>query len=72
VPLLLHRNQYPNVKFAQGNTIAIEPMVHAGRKEIITDRDGWTVRTRDNSPAAHFEHTVIINANRAIILTQRD
>lgn len=72
VPPLLVRSQYPNVKFEQGMTIAIEPMVHAGTKEIITDSDGWTVRTRDGSPAAHFEHTVIINEKEAIILTQRD
>eukprot|EP01156_Anaeramoeba_ignava_P002205 Anaeramoba_ignava/a217803_42.p2 GENE.a217803_42~~a217803_42.p2 ORF type:complete len:272 (+),score=-20.09 a217803_42:401-1216(+) len=72
VPPLLHRSQYPNWKLQQGMTIAIEPMVHAGRKEIITGRDGWTIRTADGKPAAHFEHTVIVNKDKAIILTERD
>jgi methionyl aminopeptidase len=72
VPPLLHRSQYPNVKLLNGMVIAIEPMVHLGRKEIKTARDGWTIVTADKSPAAHFEHTVVINNNKALILTLRD
>ena len=44
----------------------------AGAKEIKTAKDGWTIVTADHSPAAHFEHTVIINNDRALILTLRD
>ena len=52
--------------------IAIEPMVHAGRQQVKTLRDGWTYVTADGSPAAHFEHTVIIDKGKANILTLRD
>ncbi|MFH1050929.1 MAG: type I methionyl aminopeptidase [bacterium] len=72
VPPLLHRSQYPNVKLVNGMAIAIEPMVHAGGKNIKTLRDGWTVVTADKSPAAHFEHTIVINSEKPIILTLRD
>lgn len=69
LPPLLQRKKFPNVKLAENMTICIEPMVHAGAKEVYTDVDGWTVRTRDKSPAAHFEHTVVIGKNSARILT---
>ncbi len=72
VPPLLYRANYPNVKLANGMTIAIEPMVHAGGKEIESLEDGWTVVTADKSPAAHFEHTIAISGNKPIILTLRD
>lgn len=72
VPPLLHRSQYPNVKLENGMALAIEPMVHAGGKSIKTARDGWTVLTADKSPAAHFEHTIVINGGKPIILTLRD
>lgn len=72
IPPLLHRSQYPNVKLLNGMALAIEPMVHAGGKEIKTAKDGWTIITADRSPAAHFEHTVVINNNKALILTLRD
>jgi len=72
VPPLLHRSQYPNVKLINGMILAIEPMVHAGGKNIKTARDGWTVVTADKSPAAHFEHTIVIDNGKPIILTLRD
>jgi len=53
-----------------GDTIAIEPMAMLGKERIATDADGWTIRTRDGSLAAHFEHTVLITENGAEILTQ--
>jgi methionyl aminopeptidase len=53
-----------------GNTIAIEPMAMLGKERITTDVDGWTIRTRDGSLAAHFEHTVLITETGAEILTQ--
>ncbi len=52
-----------------GDTIAIEPMTTLGDERIVTDKDGWTIRTRDGSLAAHFEHTVLITENGAEILT---
>lgn len=54
-----------------GDTIAIEPMATLGSEKIITDQDdNWTIRTRDGSLAAHFEHTVLITQDGAEILTQ--
>lgn len=53
-----------------GDTIALEPMAMLGREEIVTDKDSWTIRTRDGSLAAHFEHTILITEEGAEILTQ--
>lgn len=69
VPPLLHRSQYPNVKLQSGQGLAIEPMVNAGTFKVITDDDGWTVRTADGRPSAHFEHTVIVQNSQPLILT---
>ena len=43
-----------------GMVLAIEPMFNLGRAEVSVDGDGWTVRTRDRSVSAHFEHTIAI------------
>jgi methionyl aminopeptidase len=53
-----------------GNTIAIEPMATLGGWKIRQDADGWTIRTRDGSLAAHFEHTVLITEDGAEIITK--
>ncbi len=52
-----------------GMTIAIEPMVNAGRAGIKILKDGWTVVTQDGSLSAHFEHTVLVTASQPEILT---
>lgn len=44
----------------KGMCIAIEPMINLGSRNIVVERDGWTVRTRDRKPSAHYEHTVAI------------
>jgi methionyl aminopeptidase len=54
-----------------GMTIAIEPMATLGGGKVIIDEDGWTVRTLDETLAAHFEHTVLITQSGYEILTQR-
>lgn len=60
-----------NTVLHTGDTIAIEPMAALGGERIVTDTaDGWTIRTRDGSLAAHFEHTVLITETGAEILTQ--
>lgn len=53
-----------------GDTIAIEPMAMLGREQIYIDNDNWTIRTRDGSMAAHFEHTVLVTETGAEILTK--
>ncbi|MCX7954984.1 MAG: type I methionyl aminopeptidase [Bacteroidales bacterium] len=57
------------VKLAKGMTLAIEPMVNAGKKEVINLKDKWTVVTADGLPSAHFEHTIVITENGNKILT---
>jgi methionyl aminopeptidase len=52
-----------------GMTLAIEPMVNMGGSEVTMDPDGWTVRTRDHKPSAHFEHTVAVGEDGPIVLT---
>lgn len=52
-----------------GDTVALEPMAMLGAEPIMEDVDGWTLRTRDGSLAAHFEHTILITENSAEILT---
>jgi methionyl aminopeptidase len=53
----------------EGMTLAIEPMVNGGAHRVIVDRDGWTIRTADKQPSAHFEHTVLVTSGAAQILT---
>ena len=58
------------VRLLPGMTIAIEPMINQGGAGIRQLPDGWTIKTRDGSLAAHFEHTVAITSNGPVILTQ--
>jgi len=58
-----------NEKLRPGMTIAIEPMVNAGRPEVKILKDGWTVITQDGSISAHFEHTVLVTDGEPEILT---
>ncbi len=53
-----------------GMTLAIEPMVSAGRWEISVMPDGWTAITKDGSLAAHYEHTVALTENGVLILSK--
>ncbi len=47
----------------KGMCIAIEPMINLGSRNVVIERDGWTARTRDRKPSAHYEHTVAITSN---------
>ncbi len=58
------------VRLLPGMTIAIEPMINLGGAGIRQLPDGWTIKTRDGSLSAHFEHTVAITSNGPVILTQ--
>jgi methionyl aminopeptidase len=44
-------------------------MINMGKKTIIQENDGWTIRTADNLPSAHFEHTVTIGKDKADVLS---
>ena len=56
-------------KLKEGTVIAIEPMINLGTKDVFHDKDGWTVRTSDRQPSAHYEHTVAVLKNKADILS---
>lgn len=67
VPNYGKRGKGPLLK--KGMVIAIEPMINLGKKEIVQESDGWTIRTRDRAFSAHFEHTIAITNGKADILT---
>ena len=56
-------------RLAKGMTLALEPMVNMGGAGVRIMEDGWTVRTSDGKPSAHFEHTVLVQDGAAEILT---
>jgi methionyl aminopeptidase len=60
------------IKLQEGLVLAIEPMVNLGTKNVVQEDDGWTIRTRDRKPSAHFEHTVVIRKGKAEVLTTFD
>ena len=67
VPNYGRRGTGPLLK--NGMVIAIEPMINLGKRHIVIERDGWTTRTRDGKPSAHFEHTIAIRPGKADILS---
>ena len=69
IPNYGKRGSGPRLK--AGMTLAIEPMINMGTAEVRLMSDGWTVRTADGLPSAHFEHTVLITKGQPEILTWR-
>jgi methionyl aminopeptidase len=57
------------IKMKEGLILAIEPMINLGKRDVYTDKDGWTVRTLDHSVSVHFEHDVCVQKNKADILS---
>ena len=55
-----------------GMCICIEPMINIGSKNVVQERDGWTIRTKTRKPSAHFEHCVAIRDGKADILSSFD
>ena len=58
------------MKLRAGMVIAIEPMVNAGKPEVLVLEDGWTAVAKDGSMSAHFEQTVAVTASGARVLTE--
>lgn len=56
-------------KLLEGMVLAIEPMITQGSRAVIQEQDGWTIRTNDRKPSAHFEHTVAVRKGQPEILT---
>ncbi len=67
VPNFGRRGTGPKLK--KGMVIAIEPMINLGVKDVLQNRDGWTIRTADSKPSAHFEHDVAIRNGEPDILS---
>ncbi|HEX3025579.1 MAG TPA: type I methionyl aminopeptidase [Chitinophagaceae bacterium] len=67
VPNYGKRGNGPMLK--ENLVIAIEPMINLGTKDVVTESDGWTVRTRDRKTSVHFEHDVCVKKNKALILS---
>jgi methionyl aminopeptidase len=57
------------MKLKENLVLAIEPMINMGTKDVFTDSDGWTVKTKDGLPSVHFEHDVCIKRGKALILS---
>ena len=56
----------------KGMCICIEPMINIGSKNVVQERDGWTIRTKTRKPSAHFEHCMAIRDGKADILSSFD
>lgn len=56
-------------KLNEGLVLAIEPMINLGKKDVYTEDDGWTVKTKDGKPSVHFEHDVCVRKGKADILS---
>jgi len=55
-----------------GLVICIEPMINLGRKQVNQDKDGWTIRTADGKPSAHYEHAIAVKEGKTEILSSFD
>ena len=67
VPNYGKRGSGPKLK--ENLVLAIEPMINMGTKDVYTEDDGWTVKTKDGKPSVHFEHDVCIKKGKALILS---
>ena len=59
-------------KLKRGMTICIEPMINMGTDEVTVDDDGWTIRTADGLPSAHYEHMVLVTKGSAEVISSYD
>jgi len=53
----------------EGMVICIEPMINYGKRGVVQENDGWTIRTKDRLPSAHYEHAVAIRREKAEVLS---
>lgn len=74
-----HLHEKPNVpnfgkrgngaQLPENMVICIEPMVNMGSRDVVQEKDGWTMRTRDRKPSAHFEHMVVVRKEHAEVIS---
>ena len=67
VPNYGRRGSGPLLK--EGMVLAIEPMINLGARHVIQENDGWTIRTADRKPSAHYEHDVVVQQGEAEVLS---
>ena len=60
------------MKLQEGMVLAIEPMINLGGSKVLQEKDGWTFRTADRRPSAHYEHDVVVRKGQAEILSTFD
>lgn len=66
----VHNHYVPSrALLEEGMVLTIEPLISAGSADVVTDDDGWTLRTADGSLAAHHEHTLVITKGAPVLLT---
>lgn len=70
-PPTVHNHYVPSQRdvLTEGLVLTIEPLISAGAADVVTDSDGWTLRTSDGSLAAHHEHTIVITRGAPVLLT---
>jgi methionyl aminopeptidase len=64
-----HYDPWQQDVLTEGLVLTIEPIICGGREVLTQDDDGWTIRTRDGSLAAHHEHTLVVTRGRPVLLT---
>ncbi|MCD4663848.1 MAG: type I methionyl aminopeptidase [Bacteroidales bacterium] len=64
-----HGRRGKGSKLKERMVLAIEPMINLGTKRVVQEKDGWTIRTQDRLPSAHYEHDVVIRKGKAEILS---
>lgn len=57
------------VKLSRGIVLAVEPMINMGTHKVLQMKDGWTIKTADGLPSAHFEHTIAVGKNEVEVLS---
>jgi methionyl aminopeptidase len=56
-------------KLLENMVLAIEPMINLGTRDVVSDKDGWTILTKDGKVSAHYEHDIVVKKDKADILT---
>jgi methionyl aminopeptidase len=67
--VLNYFNPHQRDRFEDGQVVAIEPIITLSHTRLVEDADGWTLRTKNGAFAAHYEHTVLVTADGAELLT---
>ncbi|MHC1708204.1 MAG: type I methionyl aminopeptidase [Bacteroidales bacterium] len=67
VPNFGHKGE--GIMLREGMVICIEPMINYGKKGVVQESDGWTIRTKDRLPSAHYEHAIVVRKDKPEVLS---